>query len=107
MTREHLVKQGTERKAYVVSVGILNESQSIESNLVDELDALIFRRVVDAPLQDTATMAVSGYLHAISGDSVINKLVIEYVRRASVTPRKHSEDALDCPPVQACSGTSG
>lgn len=63
-------------RAYVVTVGVLHQGQSIEGNLVDELDALIIRSVVDASLKNTASMTVSSHFNTVSRNSIVDELVI-------------------------------
>ena len=59
---------------YVVAVWILDEGQRIVGDLIDELDALMVRRMVDAPLQNTTSMAMSCHLNTVGCHSVINEL---------------------------------
>ena len=60
--------------SHVVTIRILNEREGIVRDLVNKLDALEIRGVVDAPLQNAAAMAVSRDLDAISSDSIVNEL---------------------------------
>lgn len=59
---------------YVVAVWILDEGQRIVGDLIDELDALMVRRMVDAPLQNTTSMAMSRHLDTVGCHSVVNEL---------------------------------
>ena len=43
-------KHKQEHATHVVSVRVLDECEGVVGNLVDELDALVLRRVVDAAL---------------------------------------------------------
>lgn len=52
----------------------MHQSQSIVSNLIDELNALLVRRVVDTPLQYAAAVTVSSNLDAIGSNSIVNEL---------------------------------
>jgi hypothetical protein len=59
---------------YVVAIRILDQSKSIVRDLIDELNTLGLRGVVDAALKDTAAMAVGGYLNTVSGNGVVDEL---------------------------------
>lgn len=58
----------------VISVRILDESQSIVSDLIDELLALHFRCMVDAPLKDTTSMSVSSDFNTVGCNGVVDEL---------------------------------
>jgi hypothetical protein len=58
----------------IVAVWVLDECERVVRDLSDELNPLRVRRVIDTPLQDTASMTVGGHLHAVSSDSIINEL---------------------------------
>jgi hypothetical protein len=60
--------------AYVVAIWVLYEGKRVVSDLIDELDTLMIRRMVDAALQNTASVSVSRDLHAVNGHSIVNKL---------------------------------
>jgi len=60
--------------AHVVSIWILNKSQRIVSYFIHKLYALMIRRVVDASLQDAASVAMRGNFHAIISHGVVNEL---------------------------------
>jgi hypothetical protein len=62
---------------YIVAIWILDEGQRIIGDLIDKLDALMFRRMVDAPLQNATSMAVCRYLNAVSSHGIINELLKE------------------------------
>jgi hypothetical protein len=62
------------RTSYVVAVRILHEGKRIISDLVDELDALMIRSMVNAALQHTASVTVSCDLDTVSGNSIVNEL---------------------------------
>ena len=51
---------------YIVAIWILDEGQCIIGDLIDELNALMFRRMVDAPLQNATSVAVRRYLDAVT-----------------------------------------
>lgn len=59
---------------HVVTVRILNQSERVVGDLVHELHALMIRRVVNATLQDAASVSVGGNFHAISGNSIVDEL---------------------------------
>ena len=63
-------------ETYIVAIWILNKCQGVIGNLRDELEALRLGRVVDASLQDAASVPVGRDLDAVSGHCVINKLVV-------------------------------
>ena len=58
----------------VVAVRVLDEGEGVVRDLVDELDALRFGRVVDAALEDAAAVAVRRDLDAVRGDGVVDEL---------------------------------
>lgn len=58
----------------VIPVRILNESQCVECNLVDELLALHFRRMVNAPLKDTTSVTVSGNFDTVGSNGIVYEL---------------------------------
>ena len=60
---------------YIVAVRILYESESIVSDLVDELDFLVIRCVINAALEDAAAMTVSGNFNTVGSNRIINELV--------------------------------
>lgn len=60
----------------VVAVGILHERQGIVGDLVHELDALIFGRMINAALQHATTVTMGGNLDAVLSDSIVDELVI-------------------------------
>ena len=62
---------------YIVAIWILDEGQHIIGDLIDELDTLMFRRMVDAPLQNATSVAVRRYLDAVSSHGIINELLKE------------------------------
>jgi hypothetical protein len=59
---------------YIVAVWILDEGQCIVGDLIDELNALMVRRMVDAPLQNTTSMPMSRHLDTVGCHSVVNEL---------------------------------
>jgi stalled ribosome alternative rescue factor ArfA len=69
-------KEGRLTYDNVVSEGVLNERQSVVGDLGDELDPLRVGGVVDAPLEDAASVSVGGDLDAVSGDGVVDELVV-------------------------------
>jgi len=58
----------------VVSEGILNQGQSVESDLGNELDSLRVSGMVDTSLEDTTSVSVGGNLDTMSGNSVVDEL---------------------------------
>ena len=61
---------------YVVTIRVLYERERVVCDLVNELDALVLGRVVDAALKHTAAVAVGGDLDAIVRDGVVDELVV-------------------------------
>jgi hypothetical protein len=53
---------------------VLDEGQSVEGNLVDELNALMVRSMVDTALKTAAAVAVSSNLDAVSSDRIVDEL---------------------------------
>ena len=64
------------KKTHVVAVRILYESKRVVRDLVHELDTLVLRRMVNAALENAATMAVSGNLNAVGRNGIVNELSI-------------------------------
>jgi len=60
----------------VVAVWILNEGKRVVRNFVDELDSLHLRGVINAPLQNAATMTMSSDLDTICCNGVVNELIV-------------------------------
>ena len=60
---------------YIVAVRVLYESESIVSDLVDELDFLVIRCVINTALENTAAMTVSGNFNTVGSNRIINELV--------------------------------
>ena len=60
---------------YIVAVRVLYESESIVSDLVDELDFLVIRCVINTALEDAAAMTVSGNFNTVGSNRIINELV--------------------------------
>ena len=54
---------------------VLDEREGIVGNLVDELDALVLRRVVDAALEYAAAVTEGGDLDTVVRDSVVDELL--------------------------------
>jgi len=59
----------------VVSEGILNKLERMGSDPLDELYLLKARSVVNAPLEDTATVAMSSNRDAVFSNGVEDELV--------------------------------
>ena len=62
------------RHTYIVAVRVLDEREGVVGDLVDELDALVLRRMVDAALKHAATMAVRSDLDAVVRDGIVDEL---------------------------------
>ena len=67
---KHQIKHNT----HVVAVRVLDEREGVVGDLVNELDALVLRRVVDAALEYAAAMAVRSDLDAVVRDGVVDEL---------------------------------
>ena len=52
----------------------MDERQGIVRDLVDELHALVVRRVIDAPLEDTAAVTMRRNFDAVRRNGVVNEL---------------------------------
>lgn len=61
-------------KTYVVAVRVLHEREGIVRNLLDQLDTLAIRRVINATLEHAASVTVSRDLDAVLRDRVVDKL---------------------------------
>lgn len=59
---------------HIVSIGILDQRESVVGDLIHELNALMIGGMVDASLENATPVAVRCNLDAISGDSIIDKL---------------------------------
>jgi len=93
----------------VVSEGILNQGQSVESDLGNELDSLRVSGMVDTSLEDTTSVSVGGNLDTMSGNSVVDELGGGKKQPSGPKPfvvayRAHS---LGCPRGSIGSNTSG
>lgn len=64
----------TDETTYVVAIWVLNQSQRIVRDFIHELHALLVRRMVDAPLQDTAPVTVGRDLDAVGSYSIVDEL---------------------------------
>lgn len=54
----------------------MHKVERIEYDFGDELHPLSGRGVIDATLEDAATVTMGGHLNKIGGDSIVDKLVI-------------------------------
>ena len=59
---------------YVVPVRVLYEGKSIISYFLHQLNPLLIRGMVNAALQNTATMAVCRHFDTVRSDGVVYKL---------------------------------
>lgn len=60
----------------IVSVGVLNQSEGVVRDFIHKLDTLMIRCMVDTSLQYTTSVAVGGDFDTISGNRIIDKLVV-------------------------------
>lgn len=61
-------------KTHVVAIRILHEGQCVVGDFLYQLNPLLIGGMVNATLQDTATMAVRGDFHTICGNGIVNEL---------------------------------
>ena len=73
INRTRFQKWGSKR-THIVTVRILNESEGVEGNLVDELHALMIGRVVNATLQNAASVSVSGDFDTVGSNRIVDEL---------------------------------
>lgn len=71
----------TQKRTYVVAVRVLNQCQRVVSDLIDELNPLRLRGMVDATLQDAAAVTMSSNLYAVGCDRIVDEL-----NRKSMSP---------------------
>ena len=64
---------------HIIAIRILNKSQCIVSDLIDKLDPLMIRCMIDATLQYTASMTVRSHLDTVSSHSIVNELGVDPV----------------------------
>jgi len=62
------------RITYVVAVRVLHEREGVVRDLLDQLDTLAVRGVVNAALENAAAVTVSGDLNAVLRDGVVDEL---------------------------------
>jgi len=62
---------------HVVTVRILNEGECVESDLVNELHALMIGCVVNTTLQDAASVSVSGDFHTVGSNGIVDELQVD------------------------------
>ena len=65
---------GARANTHIVAIRVLDEREGVVGDLIDELDALVLRRVVDAALEYAAAMAVRSDLDAVVRDGVVDEL---------------------------------
>ena len=58
----------------IIAIRILHKREGIVRDLVYKLDTLVVRGVVNASLQDTAPVAVSGDFNAVRRDGIVDEL---------------------------------
>ena len=81
------------RATHIVSIRILDQRESVISDLIHKLNTLVVGGVVNASLEHATPVAVSCDLDTISSDSIVDKLQGE---------RKHKDDQNDAPQVPGC-----
>jgi len=62
------------KRTHIVTVRILNEGESVESDLVNELHALMIGRVVNTTLQNAASVSVSGDFNTVGCNGIVDEL---------------------------------
>ena len=65
------------KRTHVVTIRILNKGERIIGDFVNELHALMIRRVVDTTLQDAASVSVRGNFYTIGRNSIVDELYID------------------------------
>ena len=66
--------ENTMKYSYIVAIGILDKSKSVICNLIYKLCALHLRCVINASLQNAATMAMGCDLDAVGGNGIVDEL---------------------------------
>lgn len=64
------------KRTHIVTVRILNEGEGIVCDLINELHALMIRRMINTTLQDAASVSVSGDFNTVSGDGIVDELQV-------------------------------
>ena len=82
---------------HIITVRILDECESIIRNLVNQLDALVIRCMIDASLQDATSMTMRSDLYTVSSHRVVNELDTAFSRNVSVAEMIRSPDYLRAP----------
>jgi hypothetical protein len=59
----------------IVAIRVLDEGECVVRDLVNKLDALLIRSVVDTALKDTAAVTVGRNLYAVGRDRVVDELL--------------------------------
>ena len=84
----------------VVAVRILDEGERVVRDLVHKLHALVLGRMINAPLQHAAAVAMSSDLDTVCRDGVVDELDI--TSSANVKRRANDGKAPGCPRERAC-----
>jgi hypothetical protein len=61
-------------KTHVVAIGILNECQRIVRDLINKLNALMIRSMIDATLKNTTAMSMSSDLDTVCCYCIVYEL---------------------------------
>jgi len=62
------------KRTHIVTVRILDEGECVKGDLVNELHALMIGRVVNATLQDAASVSVSGDFDTVGSNGIVDEL---------------------------------
>jgi hypothetical protein len=96
----------------VVPKGVLDQGQSVEGDLGDELYTLRIGSMVDASLEDATSVSVGGDLDAMSSDGIVDELrrpprqASKSVYRTEVSAHLTSHSSSPgCPPGSIGSNT--
>ena len=64
------------KRTHIVTVRILDEGERVKGDLVNELHALMIGRVVNATLQDAASVSVSGDFDTVGSNGIVDELQV-------------------------------
>ena len=62
------------KRTHIVTVRILNEGEGIVCDLINELHALMIRRMINTTLQDAASVSVSGDFDTVGSNGIVDEL---------------------------------
>ena len=62
------------KRTHIVTVRILDKGECVIGDLVNELHALMIGRVINATLQDAASVSVSGDFDTVGSNGIVDEL---------------------------------